>query len=512
MTGPYSNRLRDVLRCLCLGLLLAYFMLPLKVTAPNERSRLYLTVALFERHSFNIDAERIRYGRTFDEAAFAGHFYSDKAPGSSLVALPAYALLRATRGSSVVTVEQLLLLGRYGVMLPIGLLGFFALKRLALTLGIRPNIAEVLAWASLIATPAFHYSAAFFGHHLVAVYWLFALLVLQEAPASRRNGTWVRAAAVGVLLSLVQLTEYQAVLGTVPLLLYAFYCYRRAWARQALAIGLGALPGAVFFAYYHNACFGGPFELSYHHLLNPALAAVHGQGIGGVLWPTVAGLGNSLFSLHRGLFATSPLLLLFPLGIYGMWRRGFVALAWLSTVLAATFILFMSASLTWEAGWGYGPRLLLPVVPILALLVAFGAEYFARKQWFWTVLGSLFLASLLSVQIVTAFFPEPPVEFKNPILDAVVPLARAHLLPLNLGSRWFGLAGYASLLPLMALLLWPIAQFCRAAVEATQSRRFLWGLPIASFILAIVVTVSGPSVGPEQQQGFVRFVGSLENK
>lgn len=489
-----------------LAWLLGYTMMPLGVSAPNERSRLYLTHAMVEHGTFQIDAERRKFGRSFDEAVYQGEYFSDKAPGASLLAVPAYALYRAVSSATPINAEQLLLLGRYGVMLPISLVGFFALQNLATSLGLRRRTAELIAWTSLVATPSFHYAAAFFGHHLVAVLWLLAALVLVKTRQWKGYKARLGHGAFGLLLGMAQLTEYQALLGTVTLLGLWLVTFRRSLWSSIPALLLAALPCAVFLGYYQATCFGGPFELSYHHLANPTLSAVHNQGTGGVIGPSLERLATTLFSLHRGLLATAPCLLLCPLGIWGLWRRGHVAFAVTLLVLAMAYIGFMASSLTWEAGWGYGPRLLLPIVPFLVLLLGFAAEHFGSTRWFWSLFASAWVASLLSVQLVTAFFPEPPVEFRNPLMDVVQVLIQADIYPAHLGSRLLGLAGVWSLLPLGLLLLGPCWVFCRAGVEATGGRRWLATLPVVPAVLSFVVLSQGPSVGAREQAEFARFV------
>lgn len=494
-----------------LALWLSYSMLPLSVSAPNERSRLYLTVALFERHSFDIDVERQRFGRVLDEAEHGGHSYSDKAPGSSLLALPAYALYRTLVPETSVTVEALLLLGRYGVMLPISLVGFWGLVQLAVAIGVRPRHARLASMVWLLATPAFHYSVAFFGHHLVAVLWVLALWLLHLREPSSKGSRWVRFGCLGLLLSLAQLVEYQAVIGTALLTIYALHRSRDAWRSHALALFLGALPGALFFLSYNAHCFGGMLELSYGHLSHPGLASVHGRGMGGVLLPSAEGLQHATLSLHRGLFATSPVLVLGPLGLWCLGRRGYVALALVLTFIVLGYLLLMAGSLTWEAGWGYGPRLLVPVFPWLILGIASALSEWGDRPLWWAALGSLLLASGLLVQSVVSSFAEPPVECRNPVLDLVWPLLRAGVVEDNLGSRALGLSGCSSFLPLVGLFLGSVSWFCTEAVRATGSRRVLWGLPVAPLVVGSIIAAVGATTSASEQAGLVRFVRSLQD-
>ena len=57
----------------------------------NENSRLDLISALVEHRTTVIDDYQKNTG---DKAFFDGHFYSDKAPGTALIGVPVYALLK----------------------------------------------------------------------------------------------------------------------------------------------------------------------------------------------------------------------------------------------------------------------------------------------------------------------------------------------------------------------------------------------------------------------------------
>ena len=61
----------------------------------NENTRFDLVRAIVDDHTLSID----RYHEnTGDKARFRGHYYSDKAPGASFAAVPAYAIFRLFRG------------------------------------------------------------------------------------------------------------------------------------------------------------------------------------------------------------------------------------------------------------------------------------------------------------------------------------------------------------------------------------------------------------------------------
>src|SRR5712692_1948470 len=63
-----------------------------QIPLANEYSRYDLVLAFINDHTTRIDPY---HENTGDKAFYNGHYYSDKAPGSALLAAPAYALLRS---------------------------------------------------------------------------------------------------------------------------------------------------------------------------------------------------------------------------------------------------------------------------------------------------------------------------------------------------------------------------------------------------------------------------------
>ena len=61
---------------------------------PNEVVRLYLTRAIVDEGTFQIDGMIKKFGDVEDKSAFKGHFYCDKAPGVSFAAVPVLAVAK----------------------------------------------------------------------------------------------------------------------------------------------------------------------------------------------------------------------------------------------------------------------------------------------------------------------------------------------------------------------------------------------------------------------------------
>jgi hypothetical protein len=511
MTGQGWARLWWARLWLTIGLAtaLCYTTSSLALSAPNECSRLYLTVALFEQHSYRIDQVRSRFGPVFDEATSGGHFFTDKAPGASLLAFIPYAATRLFVDERGVSLHLLLAIGRYAVMVPIGIATFFALEGLCSALSIGRAASRWASLAYLLATPAFHYSAAFFGHQIVAACFVTALWLVVRQRGVAPKPAYIQLGLAGVSIGIAGITEYQALIGVVTITIYVGFASRGRRCSSLLAYLAGGLPFAVWLATYHSSCFGGPFELSYHHLAQPVLAATHRLGLGGVSGPTMAGFSGALFSWHRGLIANSPFLLLAPFGLWGLWRRGEVALAFVVGSTPLLFVGFVASSVTWDAGWGYGCRLLVPALPILCLLVAEGLDRAGNARVVWGLAVSALLVSFLSFQAVTALFAEPPSELQNPWLDLVLPLGLRSLVAPNLGSALLGLNGWYSLLPLFLVLGWLFATALRATQRCTHSWAWLGWVPLLPILWALAIVGRGRTLTAVQQAGFVDFAQSL---
>ena len=92
----------------------------------NQNSRFDLTRAIVEQGTLSIDAFQENTG---DKAQREGHWFTDKAPGLSVLAVPAYAVVHAVRPGAIVAGSYLATL--FAVALPSALaaLQLFALGR-----------------------------------------------------------------------------------------------------------------------------------------------------------------------------------------------------------------------------------------------------------------------------------------------------------------------------------------------------------------------------------------------
>lgn len=95
--------------------------------------------------------------------------------------------------------------------------------------------------------------------------------------------------------------------------------------------------------------------------------------------PWVGGFGL-LFSPGRGLFIYSPSMLLLFFGLRPAWQRHSRPYFWLIVALSLFYWLFYGSWFAWGGTWGWGPRFLLPILPLLMLFVAEAIEWLELRS------------------------------------------------------------------------------------------------------------------------------------
>lgn len=481
------------------------------ISVPNERSRLYLAVALVDHGTVQIDEPIRQWGKIYDLAEKDDHFYSDKAPGSSFLGAVVYAVAKQFKPPAEWRIRDLINLMRSWLMIPLTLLGFLILRRILDYLGLDPPVVDIVSLAWVLGTAAFHYGAAFFGHQIVAVGLIVALYCVLRAEDSLGNtreiAKWCLGA--GIAAGVAGMTEYQAAIPCVLLVVYVAAGDGRLRVNGLPALLLGAAPFAALLFWYNNAAFGGPFELSYNYLADAHLREIHGQGIAGVTVPTWEYFSGSMFSLHRGLFTTSPLFLFAFWGLWVMWDEGNPRLAAFIGATLLYFIAFVSSSNMWFAGWGFGPRLLVPGMALWSVAVAYGiqasyghpvAEGFAK---------GFAAVGIAYHQLVVVYFPEPPDTSHNPILDFIGAMRAEQVCSPNWAQKLFDVSPPDSVAVAGVLALIAIGIVVVRGMRPLKwsARVVVIGAVFASFLVAAtVVSAAGPSWDDARRTKWVKLV------
>ncbi|HET9622255.1 MAG TPA: hypothetical protein VFP84_12870, partial [Kofleriaceae bacterium] len=210
-----------------------------RIHSANELPRAYLVQAIVDDHTFAIDRGVARWGATADVSPSGGHQYSNKAPGSSWLAVPAYAIVRALGGAPGLGATIWLCRVVAGVAPMLGFLWLLwsFLARFAPDPRVRTLVVLAYAFGSLAMT----YSILFYSHQLgaicIASAWIFGL----DVAAGRRGARAMIAA--GVLAGAAPLVDYQAAFAGVPVAIHVLVAVPRGQRARAIALAAaGAAP------------------------------------------------------------------------------------------------------------------------------------------------------------------------------------------------------------------------------------------------------------------------------
>jgi hypothetical protein len=175
-----------------------------------------------------------------------------------------------------------------------------------------------------------------------------ALAVALGLLGVQTNRPVLAGAAAGFAL----LMRVDSLFLVVPVLgVAAWIAGARSW-RAALRFSAGLMPAAIVTAAYDTFRFGAPWSTGYFY-------ATFNH-------PLVAGLYGLLLSPAAGLFIYVPLLPIALVGLFLAMRR-LPLLAFTALALLAVRILVYAVWFEWSAYWAWGPRYLVPAMPVLAV-------------------------------------------------------------------------------------------------------------------------------------------------
>lgn len=466
-----ANRISLLLIALSLLVSYAYFY---QAGGWNQNSHYALVRSIVEQNTLRIDSY---HKSTGDKALVDGHYYSDKAPGVSLAAVPVVAMSRPfvsdpNSSDGVATLSYIATVFVSGLPVMLAALLLFGLAR---RFGASVGGAAFTAIVFGLGTPAWCYATLFFGHALALGCLVAALagaLALRDRNEVRRD--WLLAVGVGLAGGCATVTEYTAV---VPAALLAGLALQVVWPdrERRLRVALGAAAGAaimvVVLLVYNTAAFGGPFEVSY--------SGVQGfdgmkQGFMGIGAPKLSVLGEILVGRFRGLLPLAPVLALAPVGAYFMIRnRDTRTVSLIVAAIAGYYILLNASYFYWNGGWSYGPRHMAAALPFLCFFLG---PLWSRGRFLRIVLAGCALYGVGISLVAVSTTAQAPEHIRRPMSELLWPafvdgdlslnhqsfvesganprLLRGGRVPhdaWNLGER-FGLSGHLSLVPLY--LVW----------------------------------------------------------
>lgn len=375
---------------------------------PNNATRLFAAIRMVENGTATIDPFA---PLTIDKAQFGAHAYLDKAPGMTLMALPAVALTDFVTGdraehhvlSSVDPgfVDYLKLRTRVAAATGSALLTAIAavlLFDLALGLTGSAGAALFAALGYALGAPIWGYSTTLLGHASVA-----ALFVIALAAVARGGGRWL--AVAGLSLGWAVVIEYQAVLAGAAIGLWALWRHRVDPKALVPFLAAGLVGLSPLFA-YNLFAFGTPFRIGYSGVVG---FEGMNQGLFGLTIPRIAVLREILVGPMRGIVWVAPVLVLAPIGLWRLTEdRATRGLALTAGGVVTVALLINAAYVYWDGGNATGPRHAMPMAGVLALGLA-PVWAMARALWQRAALALLLAGSIaINLTIASAEIFAPP--------------------------------------------------------------------------------------------------------
>ena len=242
---------------------------------------------------------------------------------------------------------------------------------LATAVGIAPWPATLAALALAFASPLAHYAAGFLTEPLSALCLL--LVALGLVGAGRDRPVWPGALLSGAAAGLAVATKVANLLLVAPAavwLLWLAWSRRRAGRPWGALIAAWALPFLAWLtavAWANWARFGSPWETGY---------GGEARSFG---TPLLEGIGGLVLSPGRGLLWYWPAAFLALAGLARLARRAPATVAYAGSALVLSLLLY-GRFYQWYGGGAWGPRFLIPVLPLLALGLALLAERSAGSR------------------------------------------------------------------------------------------------------------------------------------
>lgn len=372
------------------------FSLFIRWPGMNENSRFFLTQSVVNQDNLNIDEN---YNSTCDRSLFHGHYYSDKAPGLSFLATPAYLFSQflssfipqpcnhtkkyvnslTVNGEKIYQLKNPTISFRMGVILVVmftscifGALSCVLIYLLSSFFLEKEVYRLLVTFAFGFGTLIFHQSTVFLPHAAATFFALLSFYLIYKFKMDELDVKYLFIS--GLIMGIGVLVQTKILLVALPLFLYLLSFEKR---RSYLFL-LGALLGVLPFFIYNYTIFHNPLQLP-RSQIDPKIFPNLQNNIGlnfGV--ENIFIFMRLLFYPYRGIFFYYPFLLISLFGLYkGYQKHKKEALLFLSIFLTVTA--FTSMWWAWWHGGSWGARHLTITMPFLVLPICWVIKKVDRR-------------------------------------------------------------------------------------------------------------------------------------
>ncbi len=454
----------------CINLFLSCYYLDVWIT-PNSTSRALPVITKYEDHTISIDKYKDFTG---DKSQVNGHYYSDKAPLSTMMVYPFYYVYKSL-GFKDISEDKLkeypiyiwetvgLKDGRTFLLpksSPVFIIGdiicgavpfvIIVLITFLTVVKQRPKFSPVwLAVLPFYGSFLFAYAGTFTGHLLAGFLLFLGYILLKEKRLFL---------ASGIVAGLAFATEYP--IGIIfPIWAVLIYLNEKDIKKVLLFIA-GVAPGVLFAMWYNYHVTGSAVTTSYSYVSNEQYKGVSNIGFS---YPKPEAIWGLLFTRYRGILIYAPLLIV--MGWYVIkqnvknisngTKTNFLILFiknyfWITFLF---YILLISANAIWWGGWAFGPRHLIPVTIIVLYEGTVYLSKISFSKYFFYLLSILgVLAVWVDKSTKIYMLPDNPNQFA--LTDVIIPDFLKHKFNTNLLPVFAFDAP-----PSLSIYVWPVLFF-----------------------------------------------------
>jgi hypothetical protein len=408
----------------------------------NENSRFALVRSIVDDNKLEIDNYADETG---DRAFFNNHFYTEKSPGGSLIAIPSYFVWKIIYNyffpndfkQKYAPQESFIIENVSKVHLKIKMNpGFFILISMIVVLVFTSSLfgallsvliykfssfflksekdRMIITLTSGLGTNIFTYSTYFLGIIVSTFLAFFSFFLIYITLYYKNKIKYVPIS--GMLLGLSIITEYIA---GIFLPLFVFWLLSRK-KEYLIPFILGVFLGLLPLFSYNYSIFGDPTKITRNYL-DPSLYPEYLVGNSGFIFPPrIFVMFKLLFDPYRGLFYYSPILFFGILGIiYAFKQYKQYNLELLIISIALSFLtIILSQRYDWWGGAVFGNRFLLIVTPFVIFPLVLFFKSFKRYKFFnivffCTLLISIFNSFLGLQNVETLVMDKERVDMDN---------------------------------------------------------------------------------------------------
>lgn len=394
------------------------FLIPsvyfLRVGYLNAQTRLCLTYSIVDRGKFDINPYHNWAG--FDKSYYKGNYYTDKAPGASILGVPFYFLTKKTANLFGISQDKIYKISPYivrvcVVSIPTGLF-LILFYRFLRYFSLKNEDRVLVTFAYGFATGVFPESTLFRAHQISTIF-LFSSFYILFILKQQKYKNKILLLFSGFLSGFSFIADHSTAIFIIPLILYGIYHQRK----NIFFFLLGGIPPLLFFFFYHYICFDNPFTLAtcyhvpHHDMPRSIPPGTLVNEVGLFKYPKLSAVFGLTFSPYRGLFFYSPFLILSIIGYYFFFlKKEFRSEFYLFLFSVTTYFCYISSLNFWEGGACSYPRYLIVILPFMAFPIIFLLDKIKKVFVLLPLSYSFFV-----IFIITITHPECPPEIYDPL-------------------------------------------------------------------------------------------------